>query len=52
MVGDGSDLSRIGRQQQLLAATVNQVLSKNVLSDLGQIYGFVDAVSSSQTTTD
>ena len=48
-VGDGSDLSRIGRQQQLLAATVNQVLSKNVLSDLGQIYGFVDAGTKSLT---
>ncbi|ARK04802.1 hypothetical protein B8281_08740 [Cellulosimicrobium sp. TH-20] len=51
-VGDGSDLSRIGRQQQLLAATVNQVLSKNVLSDLGQIYGFVDAGTRSLTTSD
>ena len=51
-VGDGSDLSRIGRQQQLLAATVNQVLSKNVLSDLGQIYGFVDAGTKSLTMSD
>ena len=51
-VGDGSDLSRIGRQQQLLAATVNQVLSKNVLSDLGQIYGFVDAGTRSLTMSD
>jgi LCP family protein required for cell wall assembly len=51
-VGDGSDLSRIGRQQQLLAATVNQVLSKNVLSDLGQVYGFVDAGTRSLTMSD
>lgn len=51
-VGDGSDLSRIGRQQQLLAATVNQVLSKNLLSDLGQIYGFVDAGTKSLTMSD
>lgn len=51
-VGDGSDLSRIGRQQQLLAATVNQVLSKNVLSDLGQVYGFVDAGTKSLTMSD
>ncbi|MFE6236700.1 LCP family protein [Cellulosimicrobium sp. NPDC057862] len=51
-LGDGSDLSRIGRQQQLLAATVNQVLSKNVLADLGQIYGFVDAGTKSLTMSD
>ena len=51
-VGDGSDLSRIGRQQQLLAATANQVLSKNLLSDLGQIYGFVDAGTRSLTMSD
>lgn len=51
-VGDGSDLSRIGRQQQLLAATVNQVLSKNLLSDLGQIYGFVDAGTKSLTMSE
>ena len=51
-VGDGSDLSRIGRQQQLLAATVNQVLSKNLLSDLGQIYGFVDAGTKSLTLSE
>jgi LCP family protein required for cell wall assembly len=51
-VGDGSDLSRIGRQQQLLAATVNQVLSKNLLSDLGQVYGFVDAGTKSLTMSD
>jgi len=51
-VGDGSDLSRIGRQQQLLAATVNQVLSKNLLSDLGQVYGFVDAGTRSLTISE
>ncbi|MFC8922685.1 LCP family protein [Cellulosimicrobium sp. NPDC057127] len=51
-VGDGSDLSRIGRQQQLLAATVNQVLSKNLLSDLGQVYGFVDAGTRSLTMSE
>lgn len=51
-VGDGSDLSRIGRQQQLLAATVNRVLSKNLLADLGQVYGFVDAGTKSLTMSE
>ncbi len=48
-LGDGSDTSRIGRQQQLIAATLNQVLSKNMLTDVGQLISFFDAATESLT---
>jgi LCP family protein required for cell wall assembly len=48
-VGDGSDTNRIGRQQQLLAATVREVLSKNLLTDVPQLLKFLDAATSSVT---
>ncbi|MFC4615010.1 LCP family protein [Cellulomonas algicola] len=49
-VGDGSDTNRIGNQQRLVAAMATEVLSKNVLSDLGQLVSFLDAATSSLTT--
>ncbi|WP_239078942.1 LCP family protein [Cellulomonas marina] len=49
-VGDGSDTSRLGRQQQLLAATLQGLLSKNFLTDTGQLIGFFDAATESLTT--
>jgi len=48
-VGDGSDISRIGRQQLLLGAMVRQVLSKNLLTDLPALYQFLDAATESLT---
>lgn len=48
-VGDGSDISRIGRQQLLLGAMVRQVLSKNLLTDLPALYQFLDAATESVT---
>jgi len=48
-VGDGSDTNRIGRQQQLLAATAREVLSKNLLTDVAQLLRFLDAATSSVT---
>ncbi|MCR6491780.1 LCP family protein [Cellulomonas sp. P24] len=48
-VGDGSDTNRIGRQQQLLAATAREVFSKNLLTDVGQLLRFLDAATSSVT---
>lgn len=48
-VGDGSDISRITRQQLLMAAMVRQVLSKNLLTDLPALYGFLDAATRSIT---
>ncbi|ROS78579.1 LCP family protein [Cellulomonas sp. PhB143] len=51
-IGDGSDLSRIGRQQQLLAATMSQVLSKNLLTDAPALYKFLSAATASLTVSD
>ncbi len=48
-VGDGSDISRIGRQQLLLGAMVRQVLSKNLLTELPALYQFLDAATESLT---
>jgi len=48
-VGDGSDTNRIGRQQQLLAATAREVFSKNLLTDVGPLLKFLDAATSSVT---
>ncbi|GMA30609.1 LCP family protein [Litorihabitans aurantiacus] len=44
---DGSDIQRIDRQQELLAAVVRQVLSKNVVTDIKPLLDFLDAVTDS-----
>ncbi|WP_233549890.1 LCP family protein [Cellulomonas rhizosphaerae] len=49
-VGDGSDTNRIGRQQQLIAAMVKAILSKNVLTDAGQLLSLLGSATSSVTT--
>jgi LCP family protein required for cell wall assembly len=48
-LGDGSDLGRIGRQQQLLASLVRTVLSADTLTNPAKTLSFVDAVTSSMT---
>ena len=50
-VGDvsGSDLQRIARQQQLLRQVARVVLSKNILTDAGELTQFLKAVTSSLT---
>lgn len=40
-VGDGSDLQRIDRQQQLIGAMVAQALDSNIFSNMPQMYRFV-----------
>jgi len=40
-LGDGSDISRIGRQQQLVAAIFREALSKNFVTDLPALVSFV-----------
>jgi LCP family protein required for cell wall assembly len=50
-LGNGSDLQRIDRQQKLLAATVHQVLSKNLLTDAPALYQFLEAGTASLTTS-
>lgn len=49
-VGDGSDTNRIGRQQQLMSAMVNEALSQSIVTDLPKLYSFLDAGTSSLTT--
>ncbi len=44
---DGSDTSRIGRQQQLLGALAQKVLSKNAVADAPSLLAFVSAVTNS-----
>lgn len=46
---DGSDLQRATRQQELVAAMVRQVLSKNPFTNLGQLMHFLDAATKSLT---
>jgi LCP family protein required for cell wall assembly len=48
-LGDGSDTGRIVRQQQLLAATVRMVQSKNLLTDGPALLKFLSAATSSIT---
>lgn len=50
-VGDGSDTNRIGRQQQLLAATVRAAQSKNLLTDVPELLAFLNAATSSITAS-
>lgn len=47
----GSDLERIDRQQDLLAATMETAISKNILTDLNQLYNMGLAATSSLTTS-
>ena len=46
-LSDGSDTYRMGRQQALLAALTQSVLSKNILTDLPSLIRFLDAATSS-----
>ncbi|WNB86305.1 LCP family protein [Cellulomonas sp. ATA003] len=50
-VGNGSDIDRLGRQQQLLAATVQTVQSKNLLTDVPELLRFLNAATSSVTAS-
>ncbi|WP_304451104.1 LCP family protein [Nocardiopsis sp. YSL2] len=48
--GDGSDLSRIGRQQEFMGAMLRQVLSSEVMSSPVTVTNFLGAVTDSITT--
>src|SRR5690606_32766953 len=50
-IGDGSDTGRIGRQQELLAATLRTVLDQSILTDSPALYRFLDAATASLTTS-
>ncbi|WP_286256265.1 LCP family protein [Streptomyces graminofaciens] len=49
-IGDGSDLGRIGLQQKLVKALLEQIASTNLLTDPTQLYAVADAVTGSLTT--
>lgn len=48
-LGNGSDINRLGRQQQLLGAIAREVFKKNILTDLDELYRFLDAATQSLT---
>jgi len=48
-LGDGSDTSRINRQQVFLSSVIRTATSKNVITDLPKLYSVLNAVSSSLT---
>ncbi|GAB2607487.1 hypothetical protein GCM10027067_18790 [Pseudactinotalea suaedae] len=50
-LGNGSDTDRIGRQQELLGATIRTVLDQNLLTDSASLYRFLDAATSALTTS-
>ncbi|MEE6283294.1 LCP family protein [Georgenia sunbinii] len=47
---NGSDIDRIGRQQELVAAIAREALGKNLFTDLPALYRFLDAATSTLTT--
>ncbi|UFU07530.1 LCP family protein [Ruania halotolerans] len=51
-LGDGSDIGRIDRQQELLTNMVEQVLDRNILTNSTELYQFLQAATSSLTTSD
>jgi LCP family protein required for cell wall assembly len=50
-LGDGSDLSRLDRQHELVAAVVGEVVKRNLLTSSPSLYSFVNAVTDSLTTS-
>ncbi|MFJ3303503.1 LCP family protein [Streptomyces sp. NPDC086549] len=49
-IGDGSDLGRIGLQQKLVKALLEQMASTDLLTDPTRLYSVADAVTGSLTT--
>ena len=49
-IGDGSDLGRIGLQQNLVKALLARIAGQNLLTDPAKLYGVADAVTDSLTT--
>ncbi|WP_338896509.1 LCP family protein [Streptomyces sp. TG1A-60] len=49
-IGDGSDLGRIGLQQKLVKALLDQIASTDLLTDPTRLYEVADAITGSLTT--
>lgn len=50
-VGDGSDISRIGRQHQLVSAMLRELFSKNFVTDLPALLSFLQAAIGALTVS-
>ncbi|MDO5049492.1 MAG: LCP family protein [Actinomycetaceae bacterium] len=50
-VGDGSDISRIGRQQELMGRIFHTAKSKNIFTDFPKLYDFLSQTLASITTS-
>ncbi|MFC7327500.1 LCP family protein [Marinactinospora rubrisoli] len=50
--GDGTDISRIDRQQEFMGAMLRKVMSSDVLASPGNLYAFLGSVTDSITTDD
>lgn len=48
-LGDGSDIARLGHQQMVMSAVVQEATSSRVISRPDRLYAFLDATSSSLT---
>ena len=51
-LGDGSDISRLGRQQQLLSAMLRELQEKNYVTDPGALINFLQAAISAVNVSD
>ncbi|WP_329327189.1 LCP family protein [Streptomyces luteogriseus] len=49
-IGDGSDLGRIGLQQKLVKALLEQIASQDLLTDPAKLYRVADTVTAGLTT--
>jgi LCP family protein required for cell wall assembly len=49
-IGDGSDLGRIGLQQKLVKALLEQISTTNLLTSPAKLYSVADAITDSLTT--
>ncbi len=50
-LGDGSDISRIGRQQELILKLIKVVKQKNLLTDLPSLYSFTKSAIKTLTVS-
>jgi len=48
-IGDGSDIARLGHQQEVIRAIADRVRGENLLTRPDRLYGFLDAVTKSLT---
>ncbi|MFT0846420.1 LCP family protein [Actinomycetaceae bacterium L2_0104] len=52
MIGDGSDISRIGRQQELVFAIINEAKNMNLFTDLTTLYRVLQAATANLDTSE